>query len=253
MPNILLMAAKERIDKLVYEKGLAPSRERAQSYIMAGRVLVDQNKIEKPGQKVSVEAEIRILGLDQPYVSRGGVKLAKALELFDIPVKFRVAMDVGASTGGFTDCLLQHKAAYVFAIDSGYNQLSWQLVTNPQVKNLEKTNFRHLVFSEIGTFVDIIVIDVSFISLKKILGNCPKFLIKGGHLIALVKPQFEAGRERVKKGGLVSDPSVHKEIIQSIKKYAVSVGFQLDKAIASPIIGKKSGNQEYLIHFVKPE
>ena len=218
---------------------------------MAGRVLVDDCKIEKPGQKVSPEAEIRILGSDQPYVSRGGVKLAKAIQLFDIPVENRLAMDVGASTGGFTDCLLQHYAAFVFAVDSGYNQLSWQLITNPRVKNLEKTNFRHLALETIGTFVDIIVIDVSFISLKKILGNCMKFLVKGGNLVALIKPQFEAGRNRVKKGGLVNDPDIHREIVRSIEAHAVSVGFRLIKVTASPITGKKSGNQEFLLHLKK--
>jgi 23S rRNA (cytidine1920-2'-O)/16S rRNA (cytidine1409-2'-O)-methyltransferase len=246
------MSAKQRVDKLVYEKGLAPSRERAQAYVMAGKVLVNERKIDKPGQKVALDSAIRLLGSDQPYVSRGGLKLAEAVQNFEIEVRNKMAMDIGASTGGFTDFLLQHKATYVFAIDSGYNQLSWQLVTNPKVKNLEKTNFRHLTMEEIGTYVDLIVIDVSFISLKKILGNCMNFLVAGGHLVALIKPQFEAGRSRVGKGGVVNSPEIHQEIIRSIENYAESVGFIPSKVIPSPIYGKKSGNQEFLIHLTKP-
>ncbi len=246
------MSRKERIDKLIFERGMAPSRERAQAYIMAGKVLVDSQKVEKPGQKFHFDSDIQILGADQPYVSRGGLKLAKAIQMFKIDVKHRLAMDVGASTGGFTDCLLQYGAALVFAIDSGTNQLDWKLVTDHRVKNMEKCNFRHLSLDAVGTYVDIIVIDVSFISLHKILGNCFNFLTKGGQIIALIKPQFEAGKDLVKKGGLVNDAEVHQSVIESVKDFAQSVGFIIKGIDQSPIQGKKSGNQEFLIYLVKP-
>jgi 23S rRNA (cytidine1920-2'-O)/16S rRNA (cytidine1409-2'-O)-methyltransferase len=246
------MPLKERIDKLIFEQGLAPSRERAQAYIMAGKVLVNGLKIEKPGQRFPEDSTILIIGTDQPYVSRGGLKLAKALEVFNIDVKNRIALDIGASTGGFTDCLLQHHAAFVFAVDSGYNQLDWKLVTDSRVKSMEKCNFRHLTMETIGTYVDIIVIDVSFISLRKIFGNCLNFLTKGGHLIALIKPQFEAGKQHVKKRGVVNDPKTHVQIVQGIKDHAQTLGFIPQAFDYSPIQGKKSGNREFLIHLIKP-
>ena len=163
-----------------------------------------------------------------------------------------MAMDIGASTGGFTDCLLQHGASYVFSIDVGYGQLDWKLLKNTKVRNLEKKNFRYLTLSDIGTFVDVIVIDVSFISLTKLLKNCFSFLVKGGDLIGLVKPQFEAGRERVAKGGVVKEQAVHDKIIASVSEYAQSTGFITKQVEVSPIMGKKSKNLEYLIHLVKP-
>ncbi|MCG8338433.1 MAG: TlyA family RNA methyltransferase [Proteobacteria bacterium] len=246
------MAKKDRIDKLIFERGFAPSRERAQAYIMAGKVLVGTQKIDKPGQKFPVNCEIRILGEDQPYVSRGGLKLAKAIQQFNIEVKNRVAMDIGASTGGFTDCLLQNQASFVFAVDSGTNQLDWKLISNSRVKNMEKCNFRHLTMADIGTHVDLAVIDVSFISLTKILGNCYRFLVKGGQVIALIKPQFEAGRDQVKKGGLVNDTEIHHEVVETIKRHAESIGFACKALDKSPIQGKKSGNREFLIHLEKP-
>ena len=245
------MPEKIRIDKLLFERGLAPSRERAQAFILAGKVLVNEQKVEKAGYKFLENAEIRIIGVDQPFVSRGGLKLAKAIKVFEIDVMHKLVMDIGASTGGFTDCLLQGGAAFVFAVDSGFNQLDWKLSGDRRVKNLEKTNFRHLHFSSVGTFVDLIVIDVSFISLKKILVNCPGFLMKGGDIIALIKPQFEAGKARIQKGGLVKDPSVHQEVIQSIKDYAETLGLKTIATDFSPIQGKKSGNQEFLIHLQK--
>lgn len=246
------MAKKDRIDKLIFERGLAPSRERAQAYIMAGKVLIGAQKIEKPGQKFPIDCEIRILGEDQPYVSRGGLKLAKAIQQFNIEVRNRLAMDIGASTGGFTDCLLQNQASFVFAIDSGTGQLDWKLVTNPRVRNMERCNFRHLTMNEIGTYVDLAVIDVSFISLTKILGNCFRFLVKGGQVIALIKPQFEAGKDQVKKGGLVNDIEIHHQVIENVKSHAESIGFACKALDQSPIQGKKSGNQEFLIHLEKP-
>lgn len=246
------MSHKERIDKLVFDQGLAPSRERAQAFIMAGKVLVDGQIVEKAGQRFAEDCEITIIGTDQPYVSRGGLKLAKALRVFAIDVQNKIALDIGASTGGFTDCLLQHHAAYVFAVDSGFNQLDWKLLTDPRVKSLEKCNFRHLTMETIGTYVDIIVIDVSFISLRKILGNCLNFLTKGGQIVALIKPQFEAGKQQVKKGGIVRDPVIHQSIIQGIEQYARELGLIPQALEHSPIQGKKSGNYEYLIHLIKP-
>ncbi len=219
---------------------------------MAGKVLVGAQKVEKPGQKFPVDSEIRLLGEDQPYVSRGGLKLAKAIQQFNIEVKNRLAMDIGASTGGFTDCLLQNQASYVFAIDSGTNQLDWKLVTDPRVKNMEKCNFRYLTMAEVGTYVELAVIDVSFISLTKILGNCFRFLVKGGQVIALIKPQFEVGKDQVKKGGLVNDNKTHDQVVETVKKYAQSIGFVCKALDQSPIQGKKSGNQEFLIHLEKP-
>lgn len=245
------MKTKVRIDKLIFEKGLAPSRERAQAYIMAGKVIVNDQKVEKPGIKVSPEVTIQIKGMDQPYVSRGGLKIEKAIKAFQIPVEGKIAMDVGASTGGFTDCLIQHGVSKVYAIDVGYGQLDWKLVTDERVINMEKTNFRYVTPEDIGEQVDIIVIDVSFISLTKILENCFRFLKPGGVLLALIKPQFEAGKDNIERGGIVNDPKVREQVITSIKDYSLEVGFKVHDITESPIQGKKSGNIEYLIHLTK--
>ena len=242
------MTRKTRIDKLLFEKGMAPSRERARAYIMAGNVLVEEQKIDKPGTMIPHGATIRLKNPDQPYVSRGGLKLEKALKEFKIDVRHQIALDIGASTGGFTDCLLQNGAAFVFSVDVGYGQLAWKLAQNPKVQSLEKQNFRHLPFDQIGTFVDLIVIDVSFISLTKILKNCLSFLTKKGKILALVKPQFEAGKANIKKGGLVTDHHTHEEVIQSVKQYAEEIGLNAIGTITSPIEGKKSGNKEFLIY-----
>ncbi|MCP4757553.1 MAG: TlyA family RNA methyltransferase [Proteobacteria bacterium] len=246
------MKRKTRIDKLLFERGLASSRERAQAYLMAGKVLVDERRIDKPGTKVDPEARIRLKGVDHPYVSRGGLKLEKAIGDFGIEVRNRIAMDIGASTGGFTDCLLQHGAVFVFAVDVGYGQLAWKLATDSRVKNLEKSNFRYLVLSDIGTFVDLIVVDVSFISLTKVLENCYDFLITGGNLVALIKPQFEAGRKNVRKGGLVSDLDIQQQVVESVEDYSRTLGFIPQEVDVSPIQGKKSGNREFLLHLLKP-
>lgn len=246
------MERKTRIDKLLFDLGLAPSRERAQAYIMAGKVLVEDKVIDKAGTKVLPSAEIRVKGVDQPYVGRGGLKLRKALQVFNISAKYKICMDIGASTGGFTDCLLQHGAAYVFSIDVGHNQLDWKLASHEKVRNMEKTHFTHLTMDKVGTFVDLIVIDVSFISLTKILPNCRNFLAKGGSIIALIKPQFEAGKEQIRKGGIVTDPKVHQQVITSIEECAQSLGFASHGTDISPIQGKKSRNSEFLIHLSNP-
>lgn len=246
------MSQKNRIDKILFDRGLAPSRERAQAYIMSGNVLVNEVPVTKSGTKIDINANIRIKGMDQPFVGRGGLKLEKAIQHFSINVKNKIAMDVGASTGGFTDCLLQNGAAYVFAVDVGQNQLAWDIRQHPKVKDLEKTNFRNMPFSTIGTFVDIIVIDVSFISLTKILNNCLNFITQKGDLIALIKPQFEAGKENINKGGIVTNKSTKADVITLITKYAESIGYICrNDVISSPIQGKKSGNQEFLIHLGK--
>lgn len=245
------MKTKVRIDKLIFEKGLAPSRERAQAYIMAGKVIVNDQKMEKPGTKVVPDVNIVIKGMDQPYVSRGGLKIEKAIKAFNIPVEGKVGMDVGASTGGFTDCLLQHGTSKVYAIDVGYGQLDWKLVTDDRVINMEKTNFRYVTPEDIGELVDIIVIDVSFISLTKILENCFRFLKPGGVLLALIKPQFEAGKDNIEQGGIVRDPKVREKVVAGIKEHALEVGFEVHDITESPIQGKKSGNIEYLIHLTK--
>lgn len=246
------MKQKSRLDKLLVTRGLAPSREKAQAYIIAGNVLVDDQKIEKPGYLLLNDVNIRLKGMDHPYVSRGGLKLEKALFEFNLDVRNQIAMDIGSSTGGFTDCLLQHGASYIYAIDVGYGQLDWKLVTDKRVKNMEKTNFRYLTLAEIGSFVDFIAIDVSFISLTKIPQNCLNFLKTGGNLVALIKPQFEAGKENIRKGGIVRDPKIRLWVIDSIKEHAESLGYQVCQIKQSPIQGKKSGNHEFLIHLFKP-
>ena len=238
---------KERIDKLLCDRGLAPSRERARAYIMAGTVLADERKIEKPGTQIAENAIVRIKGIDHPYVSRGGLKLEKALDAFGFSVAHLVAMDIGASTGGFTDCLLQRGASYVFAVDVGSGQLARKLILDTRVKNLEKTNFRYLEFSKIDTFVDLIVIDVSFISLTKILHRCLSFLVSEGYVIALIKPQFEAGKNNIERRGVVRKESIHMEVITSMHQHAESIGYAVENVVKCPIRGKKSRNTEYFI------
>ena len=241
------MNKKVRIDKLLFDRGLAPSRERAQAYVMSGNVLADERKVEKPGTKVAENVDIRIKGVVSPYVSRGGLKLERALDAFGLSVDRWVAMDIGASTGGFTDCLLQRGVSRVFAVDVGKGQLAWKLATDRRVQNLERTNFRHMEFSKIGTCVDLITIDVSFISLTKILGRCRMFLAPGGFVIALVKPQFEAGKGRVEKRGVISRESFRTEAVESVCRFGESVGYTVENIEASPIPGKKSGNREYFL------
>jgi len=245
------MSPKTRIDKLLFEKGYAKSRERAQAYIMAGKVLVNNQKVEKSGTKVDINAEIRVKGLDHPYVSRGGLKLEKALQHFNIPTAHRIAMDVGASTGGFSDCLLKKGVSFIFAVDVGHSQLAWELIKEPRLLNIDKTNFRYLTMTDIGSFVDLIVIDVSFISLTKILPNCMNFLIRGGDIVALVKPQFEAGRKNINKGGVVNSTIIQEKVIGSVSDFAQKLGLRKHGIIDSPIQGKKSGNREFLLYLSK--
>lgn len=240
---------KERIDVLLVEGGYFDSREKAKKALMAGLVLVDEVPIDKPGMKVPRSSAIKVKGALHPYVSRGGLKLEKAIKCFDIAMQDVVMLDIGASTGGFTDCALQHGAKYVYAIDVGYNQLDWSLRQHEQVNVMERTNFRYLKLEELaGPAPNFASIDVSFISLKHILPNLSTLLPLGAHVVALIKPQFEAGREKVGKLGVVREPAVHKEVLQQVLGFAAETGYKLLGLTFSPITGGE-GNIEFLAHW----
>lgn len=243
------MAQKERIDVLLAEKGIYSSRSQAKRAIMAGKIYVDDKLVDKAGTKVEKDAEIRIKGRKNPYVSRGGLKLEKSLEIFPIEIKDKKAIDIGASTGGFTDCLLQNGAKKVYAIDVGYGQLAWKLRQDDRVKVKERCNFRYLTPEEFPVKVPLIVTDVSFISLKLIIPPALKFLSKNGEFIALVKPQFEAGREKVGKNGLVKNKKIHIEVLNDISKFINDLGLNLVDLNFSPITGSSSKNIEFLLYF----
>lgn len=242
--------AKQRLDIVLVEKGLAPSREKAKAMIMAGKVMVENKKIEKAGTEVNPELPIRLLGENIPYVSRGGLKLEKAIQTFALDLLGKVVADIGASTGGFVDCALQHGALKVYAIDVGYNQLDWKLRTDNRVINMEKTNARYLEADSLGELVDVVTTDVAFISLDKILGPAMTFLKKDGQVVALIKPQFEAGREKVGKKGVVRDPAVHIEVIEKILQLCQEIGLYVQGLTNSPIKGPE-GNIEYLLWGIK--
>ena len=237
---------KERIDKLVVDRALAPSREKARALIMAGQIVVNDHVAEKAGQMVSVDAEIRLKGEPLPFVSRGGLKLEKALNEFGVDVNGLVALDVGASTGGFTDCLLQRGAAKVIAVDVGYGQLAWKLREDPRVVNLEKTNIRYLEQHALGCIPDLAVIDASFISLDKVLPAVLNLVKNNGIIIALVKPQFEVGKGEVGKGGVVREAAKHRQVIESVASSARALELTVHRVIDSPITGPK-GNREFLM------
>jgi 23S rRNA (cytidine1920-2'-O)/16S rRNA (cytidine1409-2'-O)-methyltransferase len=241
------MTGRERIDKLMVQRQLAGSRERARALIMAGRVLVDDQPVDKAGTQVDQEASIRLKGEDIPYVSRGGLKLARALEAFQVTAAGRTTLDVGASTGGFTDCLLQEGARKVFAVDVGYGQLAWKLRDDQRVINLERTNIRHLTPDQLDEIPDLAVIDASFISLEKVLPSTTALIKPGSDIIALIKPQFEVGKGQVGKGGVVRDPDQHAQVIEKIKLVAAQAGCKVVQLCESPILGTK-GNREFLIH-----
>lgn len=241
------MAGKERIDKLMVQRQLAGSRERARALILAGRVLVNEQTVDKVGSQVDSASEIRLRGEDIPYVSRGGLKLAEALKRFDITIAGKVAIDVGASTGGFTDCLLQNGAAKVIAVDVGYGQLAWTLREDDRVRNLERTNIRHLTLDQLDEPPDLAVIDASFISLEKVLPSTLALLKPCSDIVALIKPQFEVGKGRVGKGGVVRDPAQHLEVIAKIRLYSEQLGCRVLEVCDSPVLGPK-GNKEFLIH-----
>ena len=240
---------KIRLDRLLLDRGLAQSRERAQALVIAGKVLVNGQKIEKSGTAVDPASEIRLLGDDLKYVSRGGVKLKHALQYWSIEVKERVCLDVGASTGGFTDCLLQHGAARVIAVDTGQGQIAFKLRQDPRVRLLENTNSRYLTREQLGETVDLVAIDVSFISATLVLPAviASAFPEKRGELIVLVKPQFEVGREHVGKGGIVRDPDQQQRAVEKIRGAVGYVGAISIEVIDSPILGAE-GNKEFLLY-----
>jgi 23S rRNA (cytidine1920-2'-O)/16S rRNA (cytidine1409-2'-O)-methyltransferase len=247
---------KVRLDKLILQRGLASSRERAQALVLAGRVLVNEQKVEKAGASVDEEAVLRILGDETPYVSRGGLKLARAIEHWHIEVQGKVCMDIGASTGGFTDCLLQHGAAQVIAVDTGYGQIDMTLRNDPRVRLLEKTNARYLTAEQVWAGnsqrspISMIAMDVSFISATLVLPavvQCARVVSSGLQLVVLVKPQFEVGRENVGKGGIVRNAAAHQSAVQRVSATVAELGGSEIEVIESPILGAE-GNREFLLH-----
>ncbi len=237
--------AKRRIDQLLVDRGLAESRERAKALVLAGEVSVDGQRADKPGHSVPADSRIEVAAR-LPYVSRGGLKLERALAHFSIDVTNRVCLDIGASTGGFTDCLLQHGAERVHAVDTGSGQIAWKLRTDKRVVLHEKVNARHLNFEEIGEFSDLAVFDVSFISVTLILPAVAGLLKETGEMVILVKPQFEVGRGQVGKGGIVRDPALHRAACTRIEKAVRELGFETS-LIESPILGAE-GNREFLLY-----
>lgn len=237
---------KMRLDLRVVELGMADSRQRAQALVMAGKILVNGAPVDKPGVAVSEAAQIVMKGTDIPYVSRGGLKLAAALDVCDVGVEGSVCMDVGASTGGFTDCLLQHGAAHVYAVDVGYGQLAWKLREDTRVTVIERTNIRHMDRSAIPGAIDLATIDTSFISLKIVVPSILKFMKAGSVVLALIKPQFEVGKGKVGKGGVVRDSSLHAEVIEILSTFFREIGLVPKMVVPSPVLGPK-GNQEFVI------
>lgn len=241
---------KERLDILLVKKGLFQSREKARSSIMAGIVYVNGNREDKPGSRFDEVCEIEIKKNINPYVSRGGLKLEKAMAAFEIDLKGKIAMDVGASTGGFTDCMLKNGAARVFAVDVGYGQLAWELRNDERVMNMERTNIRYVKPENIPVPLDFASIDVSFISLKKVLPVVYELLNPHGEVLCLIKPQFEAGREKVGKHGVVKSTEVHREVVEGIIDFSRQSGFSVKGLTYSPIKGPE-GNIEYLLYLSK--
>jgi 23S rRNA (cytidine1920-2'-O)/16S rRNA (cytidine1409-2'-O)-methyltransferase len=240
---------KTRLDKLLVERGLAPSRERAQALILAGKVLVNEQKIEKAGASVDSGSAsvLRLLGEDLRYVSRGGLKLEKALEHWRIDLQGKVCLDIGASTGGFSDCMLQHGAARVIAVDTGYGQMDFGLRNDPRIRLLEKTNARYLKPGDIGEKIDFIAMDVSFISATLVLPAVLRAASGSGQIVVLVKPQFEAGRELVGKGGIVRDEAAQRAAVARVEAALLELGGARAEWIESPILGGE-GNREFLLH-----
>ena len=241
---------KKRLDVMMVERALAPSREKAKAYIMSGDVYVGGQKEDKAGSMFKEEVIIEVRGNTLPYVSRGGLKLEKAMANFGVALNEKVCMDVGASTGGFTDCMLQNGAVKVYSVDVGYGQLDWKLRNDPRVVCMEKTNIRYVVPEDIQESPAFASIDVSFISLTKVLLPVRNLLTEDGEIVCLIKPQFEAGREKVGKKGVVRDPAVHREVIDSVVSYAMRIALEPHHLSFSPIKGPE-GNIEYLLHLKK--
>ncbi len=243
---------KKRLDVLVYEKGLAPSREKAKAIIMAGQVYADNQKADKCGTVYEETVSIEVRGNAMPYVSRGGYKLEKAMESFKLDLNGKITMDIGASTGGFTDCMLQNGAKKVYAVDVGYGQLAWKLRTDERVVNLERTNMRKVTREQVPDPIDFFSVDVSFISLRLILPVARELMADNAQAVCLIKPQFEAGREKVGKKGVVRDPKVHEEVVEGILNFCLDNGFDVLGLDYSPIKGPE-GNIEYLVYLQKSE
>ncbi len=241
---------KERLDILLVEKGILTSRDKAKACIMEGKVFVDGQRVDKAGEKVSVIANIEYKGAKLKYVSRGGLKLEKAMKSYDISLEDKVCMDIGASTGGFTDCMLQNGAKKVYSVDVGYGQFAWKLRTDERVVCMERTNIRYVTLEDIGEPLDFASIDVSFISLKKIMPATLGLLKDTGEVVALIKPQFEAGREKVGKKGVVREISTHKEVVYGIIEFLKNENLNILGVGYSPIKGPE-GNREYLVYFTK--
>ncbi|WP_066873056.1 TlyA family RNA methyltransferase [Clostridium mediterraneense] len=241
---------KERLDVILVDKGFFESREQAKRSIMAGEIFVDDKRVDKAGEKIDIEANIEFKGSKQPYVSRGGFKLEKAINSFGIDINGSICMDIGASTGGFTDCMLQNGASKVYSIDVGYGQFAWKLRTDPRVVCLERTNVRYVTDEQVPDKCDFASIDVSFISLTTIMPAVMNLLKEDGEVMALIKPQFEAGKGKVGKKGVVREPEIHKEVIEKIVNYALSNNLNILNIDFSPIKGPE-GNIEYLIYLRK--
>jgi len=239
-------ANKQRLDRLLVDSGVAPSRQRAQAMILAGKIFVNDLAVDKVGFLVSKNDNIELKGKDQPYVSRGGLKLEAALEAFKLQPDGWICLDVGASTGGFTDCLLQNGAARVYAVDVGYGQLAWKLRQDPRVVAIERTNIRYLTADAIPAPADLATIDVSFISLKIVVPAVVAFLKEKAQILALIKPQFEVGKDRVGKGGVVRDEKDHAQVIQDLRAFFGTLGLGCEAVIPSPILGPK-GNREFFV------
>ncbi|MGB3261632.1 TlyA family RNA methyltransferase [Paenisporosarcina sp.] len=249
----MIKTPKERVDVLLVERGLCETREKAKRAIMAGTVYTNELRLEKPGEKIAIDSPLQVKGNELRYVSRGGLKLEKALEFFQVDVKDKLMLDIGASTGGFTDCALQNGARHCYALDVGYNQLAWKIRQDERVTVMERTNFRYVTAADLAEGMpEFATIDVSFISLKLILPVLKTLLVPGSDVIALVKPQFEAGKANVGKKGVVRDPKVHVNVLQTIASFAQQTGFTLKNASFSPITGGE-GNIEFLFHLVATE
>ena len=237
---------KVRLDLILVKKGIVRSRDRAQALIMSGKVSVNNRIINKAGALVFPEDDIVLKEKDHPYASRGGLKLEKALEILDVDINGFVCLDVGASTGGFTDCLLQHGAERVYAVDVGYGQLAWKLRQDPRVVAIERKNIRYLAFERVSQLVDLVTVDVSFISLKKVVPEILKFMKKDARILALIKPQFEVGKQNVGKKGVVRDPALHAEVIEDLIDFFSKIGLTPEFVVPSSILGPK-GNREFFI------
>lgn len=241
---------KKRADILLFEKGLVDSREKGKRLIMEGLVFIGTRRVDKPGDSINEEEEIYVKNNPLIYVSRGGLKLEKSIEYFGLNLDKSIAMDIGASTGGFTDCMLRSGATKVYAIDVGYNQLDWKLRNDPRVVVMERTNIRNVVLEDIGEQVDFISIDVSFISLRLVLPVAKKLLKDDGEIVALIKPQFEAGRDKVGKKGIVREKSTHTEVLRNVVEFSKQIGLIANSLTFSPVTGA-TGNIEFLVHLKK--